>query len=165
VRAVKLSKTAAIIAATILSISIAHAEDAQPFAGFEGAWAGDGMISLADGSTEKIRCKNQYLVTESGSNLQQALRCASDSYQFQVNTFVDVDGSGALSGNWTEVTRNVSGPVTGSIGAGRVAVSVGSGSHFSATMSIVTNGNRQEVKIEPKGTDVKLVAISLDKAL
>jgi hypothetical protein len=163
---VSLRKTAAVIAgiAAIMAVAIAQADEAQPFAGFDGAWSGDGTIALADGTKERIRCKNQYVVGEGGSNLQQALRCASDSYEFQVNTYVDADKSGALSGNWTEVTRNVSGPVTGSVNAGRVAVSVGSGSSFSATMSIVTSGRRQEVKIEPNGTDVTLVAISLDKA-
>ncbi len=158
-------RSAAVIAAiATISATAPSAADSQPFAGFDGAWSGDGTISLADGSKERIRCRNQYVVGEGGSSLQQALRCASDSYQFQVNTYVDADSSGALSGNWTEVTRNVSGPVTGRIEAGRVAVSVGSVSTFSATMSIVTNGGRQEVKIEPKGTDVTLVAISLDKA-
>jgi hypothetical protein len=156
------------IAALLLGICASSASPAEnasgPFAGLDGAWSGAGTVSLADGTKERMRCKNQYLVREEGNNLQQALRCTSDSYQFHVNTYVDADNNGALSGNWTEMTRNVSGRVTGKVAGGKIEVSVGNAGAFSATMSIVTTGNLQVVKIRPKGTDVTLVSVTLSKA-
>jgi hypothetical protein len=43
-------------------------------------------------------------------------------------------------------------------------VTVGAGGAFSATMTIVTTGNRQSVRIEPTGMDVTLVSVHLNKA-
>jgi hypothetical protein len=136
----------------------------DPFGGFDGLWSGSGTISLTDGTKERIRCRNQYLVTRDGSNLQQALRCSSDRYEFHVNTYVDADEAGALSGSWTEMTRNITGRINGRVDGNRVTVSVGAGGAFSATMTIVTTGDRQSVRIEPKGMDVTLVSVQLRKS-
>ena len=155
---------AAFLAAFTASLSSFAEGNNGPFANLDGIWSGSGTISLADGTKERMRCRNQYLVREGGTNLQQALRCASDSYEFHVNTYVDAHDDGALSGNWTEMTRNVSGRVTGKVAANKIQVSVGNLGGFSATMSIATTGNRQAVKIEPKGTDVTLVSVTLTKA-
>ncbi len=134
-----------------------------PFVGLDGSWSGTGTISLANGTKERLRCRVQYVVMRDGNNLQQALRCSSDSYQFQVNAYVNAD-NGALSGNWMEVTRNVSGRITGRADKGRIQVSVAAGGSFSAKMSMTTTGNRQSVVIQPKGTDVTLVSVTLSKA-
>jgi hypothetical protein len=134
-----------------------------PFEGLDGVWSGTGTITLANGTKERLRCRVQYLVQREGTNLQQALRCSSDSYQFQVNAYVN-SNKGTLSGNWTEVTRNVSGRITGRADKGRIQVSVAMGGDFSAKMSMSTTGKRQSVNIQPKGTDVTQISITLTKA-
>jgi hypothetical protein len=158
-------RVAAGAAALLLLISVesGRADDPGPFAGLEGGWNGTGTISLTDGTKERMRCRNQYIVTNAGTNLQQALLCNSDSYEFHVNTYVNADPSGALSGSWTEVTRNVSGQVSGNVGGGKISVSVGPVATFSATMTITTTGDKQSVQIAPKGTDVALVSVSLTR--
>src|SRR5258708_18318306 len=69
----------------IPSLSFAQA---GPFDGLRGSWAGGGTISLSDGSTERIRCRASYIVAGSGSELRQSLRCASDSYKFDLSSNV-----------------------------------------------------------------------------
>src|SRR5579859_7646224 len=83
-----------------------------PFADLEGAWAGNGTISMNDGRTERIRCKAKYFVSPSGSNLDQQLRCASDSYHFDVNSGLVRQADGAIAGQWTETTRKATGNVS-----------------------------------------------------
>ena len=46
-------RAAGIGAALMLSVSVGHAQSG-PFAGFDGAWTGNGTVSLSDGTTERI---------------------------------------------------------------------------------------------------------------
>ena len=135
---------------------------AGPFAGMQGTWAGGGTISNKDGTKERMSCQVQYTTADDGNNLQQTLRCSSASYQFHVNAYVKSNG-GSLSGNWSETTRNVSGPISGSVSGNRINIHVGTGSAFSATMTMVTNGGRQSVTIVPKGTDITQISVSVGK--
>ena len=51
-----------------------------------GAWTGAGTIALSDGSIERLRCRATYRVGGSETGLQQSLRCASDSYKFDLSS-------------------------------------------------------------------------------
>src|SRR6201998_96715 len=95
-------KAAGVGAALMLSVSAGHAQSAGgPFAGFDGAWAGNGTVVLSDGSTERIRCKADYKVSDAGLALKQNLHCASDSYKFDLSSDVTSSG-GRISGRWSE---------------------------------------------------------------
>lgn len=133
-----------------------------PFKGMDGLWAGTGTIKIDNGTKERLRCRAQYLVREDGNNLQQALRCTSDSYEFQVNSFINYKG-GTISGNWSEVTNNVSGRLTGKASAGKLQASVDGGA-FSAKMTLTTSATKQTVLIVPKGTSVTEVSGTLTRA-
>jgi hypothetical protein len=139
------------------------AQGANPFAGMSGAWAGSGKIDLSDGSSERIRCRATYTVGEGGGSLQQELRCASDSYKFEVNSAVKADAAGAISGSWTETTRNITGRVSGKVSGGQIQTRV-DGAAFTAKLTVNTTGTSQAVTIVPTGTDVKGVAVTLTKA-
>lgn len=152
-------------AATIMALQLGMAAPAQadgPFDGLQGSWAGTGTLSMRDGTSQRMQCRVQYTVAAGGTNLQQALRCNSDSQDFRVNAFVLASGS-ALSGNWTETTRNVSGNVTGKVAGNRITINVAAGNVFSASMVLVTTGARQNVTIVPQGTDVSQMAATLRK--
>jgi hypothetical protein len=154
----------AVAAAAIVTVPpAASAADPGVFASLAGVWTGAGTISLENGTKERLRCRAQYVVTNDGTNLQQALNCSSDSYKFQVNAYVN-DRGGSLSGNWTEVTRNVTGSISGSAAAGRISISVEAGSAFSAHMNVLTTGSSQSVEIKPKGADVTDVSVHMSKA-
>ncbi len=74
------------------------------FALLAGAWTGSGSIALSDGSTERLRCRAIYRVE--GAGLQQSLRCASDSYKFELSSDLISQGS-RISGTWSESSRGL----------------------------------------------------------
>jgi hypothetical protein len=95
--------------------------------------------------------------------LRQNLRCASDSYRFDLSSNVVAQGS-AISGTWTETTRGASGSLRGrASGAGDVQVRVDSPG-FAASLSMRTRGNRQAVSISSSGTALTGVTITLSRA-
>jgi hypothetical protein len=150
---------AAVGAALMFSTSASHAQS-RPFAGFDGVWSGNGTVSLSDGSTERIRCRADYKVDGTGQGLKQNLRCASDSYKFDLNSEVTSQGD-RVSGNWSETTRNVFGSLQGTAGGGKIDVFV-EAVGFSANLTLRTSGNRQTVQISSKG-DIRGVTITMVK--
>lgn len=150
-------KSAAVSAALMLSVSAGHAQS-RPFAGFDGAWSGNGTISLSDGTAERIRCRADYKVNGTGLGLKQNLRCASDSYKFDLSSDVTSQGD-RISGNWNEASRNIFGNLQGTAGGGKIDVLV-EAPGFTASLTLRTSGNRQTVQISSKG-DIRGVTISM----
>lgn len=149
-------------AAVLLGATAVSAQSGSPFSTLAGSWSGSGTISMNDGHNERIRCKAQYEVTPSGIIMHQNLRCASDSYKFEVKSSLQADG-GKILGTWTETTRQVTGNVTGTISDGNISTSV-AGTGFSATLAVQTRGNSQAVSIVPTGTDIQSVKIEMKRA-
>jgi hypothetical protein len=136
------------------------ARAAGPFAGLAGNWTGSGTISMKSGTNERIRCRATYSIDPDGNSLTQVLRCASDSYKFNVDSTVTAN-AGSISGSWTETTRNATGNVTGSINGPVIEVLV-TGVGFTAGISILTRDGKQAVAIQPSGgTDVVGVRVVL----
>jgi hypothetical protein len=133
----------------------------SPFRALAGSWAGGGIISLADGNQERLRCRASYDVDGSGSALRLNLRCASDSYNFDLSSEVQYRG-GAISGEWTEASRNASGTIEGRAAGDRIEAKA-SGPTFSANLSLTTRGSRQMVTIRPQGGDISAVSLELSR--
>jgi hypothetical protein len=150
----------AVGAALMLSVSAGHAQS-RPFAGFDGAWSGNGTISLSDGTSERIRCRADYKVTGTGQGLKQTLRCASDSYKFDLSSDVTSEGE-KITGNWSEASRNIFGNLRGTAGGGKIDVMV-EAPGFTASLALRASGNRQTVQISSKG-DIRGVSISMVKS-
>jgi hypothetical protein len=146
--------------ALLLSASVTYAQTG-PFAGLHGAWSGHGTIALSDGSTERIRCKADYKVNGTGMGLKQTLRCASDSYKFELSSDVTCQGD-RVSGNWSEASRNIFGNLQGTAGHGQIDVLV-EAVGFAANLILRTNGNKQTVQMNSKG-DIRGVSISMVKS-
>jgi hypothetical protein len=153
-------KSAGVGAVLMLSVTASHAQSG-PFAGFSGAWSGNGTVALSDGTTERIRCKADYKVDGSGLGLKQSLHCASDSYKFDLSSDVTSQGD-RISGYWSEASRNVNGSLQGTAGGGRIEVFV-QAAGFAANLILQTNGNRQTVEISSKG-EIKGVNITMVKS-
>jgi hypothetical protein len=147
------------VAAVVTPLSVAAA--AGPFDGLEGVWTGDGMLTYASGTQERLSCRVQY-VQSNPNNLQQALRCASDSYNFQINAYFD-SANGKLSGNWAELVNNVKGSVSGTVGNGRINGDL-KGPGFVASLNVVTKGDRQTVSIQAPIEEIRTVSIEVRKA-
>ena len=131
---------AAVLFSASLSSSASHAQHG-PFAGMAGNWAGGGTVTLDDGSKERIRCRASYAV--GGPSMNMTLTCASDSYKFNLQASV-VDEGGAVSGTWTESSRNVGGSLQGRGGGANFEV-LASSAGFNANISLRTAGNRQSI--------------------
>lgn len=153
-------KAAGIGAALMLSVSASYAQSG-PFAGLNGAWSGNGTVSLSDGSTERIRCRATYAVDGTGKALTQTLRCASDSYKFDLSSNVSSQGNN-VSGTWSEASRNVFGNLQGRAGDGTIEVFV-EAAGFAANITLTTRGNKQTVQISSKG-EIRGVSITMVKS-
>ena len=141
-------KAAGVGAALMLSVSAGHAQS-RPFAGFDGAWSGNGTVSLSDGSTERIRCKAVYKVDGTGLGLKQT--CAAPATAINSISTSDVTSHGDhISGNWSETNRNIFGNLLGTAGSGQIDVFV-EATGFAANLTLRTTGNRQTVQISSKG--------------
>ena len=149
--------------AALLSASLLPARAAEgAFAGLSGYWSGTGTISVANGSSERIKCRAQYAVDGTGTNLNQSLRCASDSYKFEVTSNL-ANAGGTISGSWLETTRNAGGNVSGRAAGGTISGNV-SGIGFTAAISVATHGSQQVVTIRPTGsTDIRDVTVNLKR--
>jgi hypothetical protein len=145
------SLTALPLAALLLAAASgpALAQAAGVFAGLEGAWSGEGSAKLADGSIAPLRCRATYAVSGGGDHLDQTLDCASQRQNFAFRIALD-QTSGAVVGDWRELTRQVQGGVSGQAGRGKIDI-VARGQGFSAQASVVTRGGRQSLAIAAAG--------------
>jgi hypothetical protein len=146
--------------AAFVSGSASYAQSG-PFAGMAGNWSGGGTVTLDDGSTERIRCRATYAVGAGGNGLNQSLLCASDSYRFDLRSNV-VAERGALSGTWSESSRNINGNLEGRASGGNFQV-VASAPGFTANLSLTTHGNRQSVVIRSDSA-FRSASISLSRS-
>jgi hypothetical protein len=143
--------------------AVAHPTEAamSPFAAMAGSWSGGGMLNMANGEQEPLRCRASYNVAGRGEALSLDLRCASASYNFDLASNVEYRG-GEISGQWTEASHNASGSVSGRASGDHVEAAA-RGQNFSANLSMTTRGNRQTVSIRPAGTDVRAVSLALQR--
>jgi hypothetical protein len=161
---IKIGARKAGVAACAVALSLLAApSQAQPgpFAGLAGSWAGSGTIAMSDGTRERIRCRASYAVDGGGSRLQQSLRCASDSYRFQLGSDVRYAGGG-ISGSWSEATRGVGGSLSGTARGSDIRARA-EGPGFAANLSLATRGDRQSVSIRASGGDIAEVSMVLSR--
>ena len=133
-----------IAAAVLFAAGIVNSESkaqSGPFAPMAGTWSGSGTVTLDDGSTERIRCRAKYAPI--GPTMELSLTCASDAYKFNLGANVRAEGS-AITGSWSEASRNISGSLQGRGGGGNFEV-VASTAGFNASIAMKTSGNKQTV--------------------
>ena len=133
----------------------------SPFAAMAGSWSGSGVLNTSDGQREQLRCRASYDVAGSGTELRLNLRCASQSYNFDLASEAEYRG-GAISGSWTETSRNASGTLSGRAIGDHIEAAA-RGDNFSANLSLTTRGGRQTVSIRPQGTNVTAVSLELGR--
>ena len=165
VRPFRLAALAAAAAFLCLDIPVTGgaAAAANPFDGLAGSWSGTGTIKLASGVSERIRCRATYGVTNGGLRLTQDLRCASDSYTFNVESDISYNAdAGIVSGTWAETNYSSSGFLSGTVSGGTIKARV-KGKTFQAEVDVSTSGNEQSVSIRPKVSEVAEVAVTMRK--
>src|ERR1700742_1051203 len=84
-------KAGALAAALGLGVLFNGAAQAaeSPFTHLSGSWSGQGRITPQDGNNERIRCRGNYRAGD--ATLTISLRCASDSYKFELASEVTYD--------------------------------------------------------------------------
>ncbi|RXH26852.1 MULTISPECIES: hypothetical protein [Bradyrhizobium] len=138
------SRRLLIAAAVLFAAGIVTSESkaqSGPFAPMAGSWSGGGTVSLEDGSTERIRCRAKYAPI--GPTMEMTLTCASDAYKFILSASVQSAGN-AITGSWSEASRNISGSLQGRGSGGNFEV-VASAASFNANIALRTSGNKQTV--------------------
>ena len=138
------------------------AQAASPLSPLAGTWSGGGTLSTSDGMQERLRCRASYDVDGSGSQVSLNLRCASASYNFDLAGNAAYRG-GAITGSWSEATRNASGTISGQASGDRIEAAA-RGDNFSASLSLTTRGDRQTVSIHPQAANVTAVSLSLSRS-
>lgn len=131
-----------------------------PFGALAGSWTGGGMLTRSDGGQERLQCRANYEPAD--NNLRLNIRCASSSYSFDLASDVAYNG-GAISGRWSETSRNANGTLSGQASGDRIEAQARS-DLFSASLSVTTRGNKQSVSIRPQpGTEVSEVSITMQR--
>jgi hypothetical protein len=148
---------AGVLALIACSASSANAQ----FAGLAGTWTGGGKIAFSDGTSDRLRCRATYSVGGGGSQVTLTLRCASDSYNFNLTGSLAASG-GSVQGTWTESTRGIGGTLSGTATASSVRLQV-IGPAFAAGLSMTVSGNRQVVQIAAPASSIQSAIITLSK--
>lgn len=145
----------------LLVTGVAAAGSTAPLEHLPGRWSGWGAITLASGKSEQVKCVATYFVHEGGGRIEQNLRCASASYKIDAKAELEVQ-SDQVKGRWEESANAASGSVTGRMTGNGFNLSI-RGDTFAAAMAVSTSSCRQSINIAPEGTDVRRIAIGLDK--
>ena len=123
----------------LMLASAPHAKaEPGPFAALAGSWSGGGATATLN------------------------LRCASDSYNFDLTGNVRSQG-GTVSGTWTEATRGIGGTVSGTAAPNGISLQV-IGPTFAAGLALSVNGNKQAISISAPASEIRSASISLTKS-
>ena len=156
--------TSLALALCLSSFTDGHAQRYSPFGRLAGHWSGNGTIELNTGAHERIRCRAAYDVLDQLQELQLNIRCASDSFNFDLRSSAHYS-EGAITGSWSESTRGVAGTIAGRASRERFEVEA-TAIGFSASLTLVTHGDRQSVVIQSQVPDspVKRASIRLRRS-
>ncbi len=155
------SSRGAVLALGLSGVLAAPATAEGPFASLNGTWRGAAQIRLQSGSSETLKCHAYYTPKESGVELGLAIRCASPSNKIELRAQLQVT-AGRVSGRWEERTYNAAGDVTGSVGDGRLSLTIDGGA-FKGSMAVKTSGASQTVQITTEGISLQGVHINLSR--
>jgi hypothetical protein len=160
-----LSRLAVLFVTSALFLSPgAFAQGAGPFARLAGQWSGSGTIDLANGGHEPIKCHAAYDILGEQNNLQLNIRCASDSYNFDLRGSATY-ANGSITGTWSESTRDAAGTLSGKAEGDHFGV-LAKGPSFTANLTLTTRGDRQSVTIKSQDAQasVKGATITLQRS-
>jgi len=131
-----------------------------PFGQLAGSWSGSGTINLSNGKHEPIKCRASYDVLDEQNKLQLNIHCASESYKFDLRGSATYAG-GAITGSWSESTRNAAGTMSGKVdGAGFQVVA--KGPTFTANLGLMTRGDKQSVTIKSQDAQAEVQGVTIN---
>ena len=139
--------------------------ESGPFAEFAGSWSGSGTLRPENGASERIRCNASYRPSgRSQRDVDLQLRCASDSYNFDLSGQFSADEQNQVSGRWTERSRSTGGTAVGNAEGDRLQLHI-EAAGFAADVVMVTRNRRQSVNIDSHGAgQVVRATITLNRS-
>jgi hypothetical protein len=139
--------------------------ESGPFAEFAGNWSGTGTLRPENGASERIRCNATYRPSgRSQRDVDLQLRCASDSYNFDLSGQFSADEQNQVSGRWTERSRSTGGTAVGNAEGDRLQLHI-EAAGFAADVVMVTRNRRQSVNIDSHGAgQVVRATITLNRS-
>ncbi|MGF1649254.1 MAG: hypothetical protein ACFCUN_02260 [Hyphomicrobiaceae bacterium] len=157
-------RVAFLAAVTLICVAFAGLAPvrAAPFKDYEGRYEGWGVMRLANGQVERIRCIADYMTEAAGTELRQALRCASPSVRIEATGRMSAQGDGKVDGTWLEHVFNVRGTISGLATDQGFALTI-VGPTFSAAMDVIQAGCRQSLSISPQGFNIDRISIGLSR--
>ncbi|HZP68765.1 MAG TPA: hypothetical protein VFB29_02370 [Pseudolabrys sp.] len=96
----------------------------------------------------------------SQKELQLNIRCASESYNFDLRANATYS-AGSVSGSWSEATRLVAGTISGRADGDHIRV-MAQAVGFTASLSLTTHGGRQSVVIRTQSADATIKGVSIN---
>ena len=124
----------------------AVAPEPSPFEKVAGRWLGEGRFGTRDGKTENVKCRVTYVVSDQARQARQTIRCATEGTSVEVQSTVTHE-AGVLKGSWKELSRDMSGELSGSVTPNGFKVAI-RGSELSANMEIIVKDNKQMIEIQ-----------------
>ena len=119
----------------------------SPFSGLAGAWSGSGSVRLANGKSERLKCKGYYNSKEA-SGLGMAINCGSAAFKINMRAMLTNSG-GQIAGTWEEREFNQVGELRGKATASGFSLKFRGA--ISGTISVTMNGASQSVSISTGG--------------
>jgi hypothetical protein len=151
-----------VVAGIFVLANPGQTQGSGPFSSLAGNWTGGGSLTIGNNANESIRCRAQYRVGSAGAMASIELRCASDSYKFELQSNVRYQ-NGEVLGDWNEKTRGAAGRVVGSVKGDQFNVRV-EGQTFSALLYLTTRGDKQSISITaPVGREMSQATIVLNR--
>ncbi len=130
-----------------LTLSLGASAGDSPFSGLVGAWAGSGSVRLANGKSERLKCKGYYNAKDA-SGLGMAINCGSAAFKINMRAKLTNSG-GQIAGTWEEREFNQVGDLSGKATASGLSLKF-SGA-ISGTISVAISGGSQSVSISTGG--------------
>jgi len=156
-----MKRLARLIAVSLPAMLCSEVALAEPIGDLAGYWSGGGIVGLANGRTERVKCQVFYKADESATQVRQTMRCASADYSINAIAVLRMKG-GQVSGSWEEKTYAAKGDVTGRHTADALVLTI-QGANFSAAMNVTLSRCKQSLNISPQGLEVTRVSITLAK--
>jgi hypothetical protein len=147
-----------IFAIVLLFVASAVHGQSGPFGPLAGSWSGTGIVKT-EGRSERIKCRAVYQLADA-STVTLRLTCASESYKIALSGTMQ-DRGGAITGSWSESTRNVEGSLSGHASGNQILLSTSG--VIAASFALTTTGSRQNALLQPQGGKVRSVSITMTR--
>ncbi|GIL01123.1 MAG: hypothetical protein BroJett030_10220 [Alphaproteobacteria bacterium] len=141
--------------AALLPAGPATAVTINPFASIIGKWAGSGIMTMRDGTRERIACEAEH----SGNALQLRLviRCLSGERDIRMVARLS-SNAGRLLGFWEEKYFSAAGAISGIATENKISFTVSG--NVNGAMEVAYSKTRQQVSIRTR--DVPLKSLEID---